>query len=149
MIKIYEDSDANQSNIYNRYLYIVDPYKIPRKTHFRGKCYEKENPTIIIHRMEQIIPSNYDTTLEFKITNSFILEQLKNTKGEFLLDRYIVEWKSKKYFLKRYNAIIYKIEGDIVVLFSKMYDMVNEVLIDREIKLNLLLTYIGQLKQYN
>ena len=77
------------------------------------------------------------------------LEQLKNTKGEFLLDRYIVEWKSKKYFLKRYNAIIYKIEGDIVVLFSKMYDMVNEVLIDREIKLNLLLTYIGQLKQYN
>lgn len=141
MIKIYEDKDTNCSNTYNRYLHIVDPYKIPIKTHFRRKCYEKENPTIIIHRMKQIIPSNYDTTLEFEITNSFILDQLKNIKGEFLFDRYIVEWKSKKYFLKRYNAIIYKIEGNIVVLFSKMYDMVNEVLIDREIKLNSLLTY--------
>lgn len=141
MIEIYEGSNANCSNIYNRYLHIVNPYKIPKKTHFRrGKGYEKTNPTILIHRMDQTIPNNYDTTLEFKITNDKLLEQLKNIEGEFLLDRYIVEWKSKKYFLKRYTASVYKIEYDIVVIFSKMYDMISEVIIDREIKLNSLLT---------
>jgi hypothetical protein len=137
MIEIYEGSNANCSNIYNRYLHIVNPYKIPKKSHFR-KVYERKNPTICIHRMKQIIPNNYDTTLEFKITDDKLLEELKNIKGEFLLDRYIVEWKSKKYFLKRYKTIIYKIENDIVVMFSNMYEMVNEVIIDREIKLNIL-----------
>ena len=90
MIEIYEGSDANCSNIYNTHLYIVEPYKIPRKPYFnRVKGYEKLNPTICIHRMSQTIPNNYDTTLEFKITNDTILEQLKNTEGEFLLDRYM------------------------------------------------------------
>jgi hypothetical protein len=141
MIEIYEGSNVNRSNIYNRYLRIVDPYKIPKKHYFRkSKNYEKENPTILIHRMDQTIPNNYDTTLEFKITNDKLLEQLKNTEGEFLLDRYIVECKSKKYFLKRYTASVYKIEYDIVVIFSKMYDIISEVIIDREIKLNSLLT---------
>lgn len=141
MIEIYEGSNANCSNIYNRYLRIVDPYKIPKKYYFRKyKNYERENPTILIHRMEQIITSNYDTTLEFKITEK-LLNDIKNipTGEEFLLDRYIVECKSKKYFLKRYIVVIYKIEDDIVVLFSKMYDMISEVIIDREIKLNSLL----------
>ncbi len=140
MIEIYEGNNAVCSNIYNRYLHIIEPYKIPKRKYFgKRKVYEKENP-ILIHKMAQIIPDNYTQTLEFKILDKELIEKLKNIEGEFLLDRYIVEWKSKKYFLNKYNSIIYKIEGDIVVIFSKMYQQINEVVLDRENKLNALLT---------
>ena len=149
MIKIYEGNSIKCSNIYNRYLRIIDPYHlgyIPRigSNHRKRKFNELNKgintPIRLRHRMSQIIPNKYNITLEFRISDSNLLNKLKEMgNNEFLLDRYIVEWNSKKYFLKRYNAVVYKIEGDIVVIFSKMYDIINEIKIDREIKLNLLL----------
>ena len=155
MIEIYEGNNVKCSNIYNRYIHVIDPFHIgyiaKPDTKLRKHKFNNLNkgiqPFRLTHRMSQIIPDNYDTTLEFKITDNDLLNKLKDVgNNEFLLDMYIVEWKCKKYFLKRYNAIVYKIEDNIVVIFSKMYDMVDEVTLDREIKL---IELLKSTSQYN
>jgi hypothetical protein len=57
------------------------------------------------------------------------LDVIKNHKGDFIVDRYIIEWK-KKITLKRYEeGVLHRVEGNIAIFFLKIMILSMKILL--------------------
>lgn len=137
IFEFYEGKNVKLSNIYDRFLRITDPFYIPTgaalkhrykvlgKRISKGQKIFDEQPMRHKERFEDYLLPGFQSK-EFKILDNKLLEDIKNYKGEFFIDRYIVEWNTKKYFLKRYKGTLHRIEGNITIFFFNQYDIILE-----------------------
>lgn len=137
IFEFYEGKNVKSSNIYDRFLRITDPFYIPSGSKLRhkykvlekriSKGYEifDEQPIRYKDRFEDYLLPEFEAK-EFKILDNKLLEDIENYKGEFFIDRYIVEWKTKKYFLKRYKGTLHRTEGNIAIFLLKQYNIIFE-----------------------
>lgn len=137
IFEFYEGKNVKQSYVYNTHVSIVDPFYIPTgyalkhrykllgKRILKGYEIFDEQPTRLTHRYDRYLLPGFHSK-EFEILDNKLLEDIKNHKEEFFIDRYIVEWKTKKYFLNRYKATLHRIEGNITIFFLNQYDAIWE-----------------------
>ncbi len=127
----YESINCETSNKYDRYIRFVDPFYIRR---LKNKFIKATNERYT-HKLSNFVDSGdvYDDGFhEFKLSKELFNEVIKND-GIFNINRYIVEWKTKNYFLKKYNDCkIFLIDDDIIVFRINHYDVVHEY----DLKLN-------------
>jgi hypothetical protein len=136
IFNFYEGKNVIQSYVYNHYLHIIDPFYMPKKS-LSQKIKRKSNriskglpsvderPIRFLHRYDKYLKPGF-SSIEFKILDFKLLQRVENHKGDFMIDRYIIEWETKKYFLKRCEGTLYRVEGNIAIFFLKQYDMINE-----------------------
>lgn len=145
LFELWEGKNCQRSHVYDKYIRFTCPFHIA-KWHLRDRRrrvkieIESKHNQIGEHKL--IKSKSQVHIVELTIAdNSLLQEILLNKEGEFLLDRYLIEWTSKKYFLYRYKASVYFIDNNIVVFkILLQYDRVDEVQLNRELLINNLLT---------
>jgi hypothetical protein len=107
IFEFYEGKNVKQSNVYNHYIHITDPFYIPTGSALKyqykrlsrrvlsGVSTVEKSPTKLVHRYDNYLPTSFKS-IEYKILNYNLLEDIKNHKGEFMIDRYVVEWNTRK-----------------------------------------------------
>ncbi len=148
IFSFYEGINVERSHVYDRYIRVTDQYRSfskrskPRRTDKFG--YLESAPTRIIHKLCHEWCDIQDTTthmimIEFKLLDDLLIKNILNHIGQYLIDRYIVEWKSGKYFLNRYKVSLSFVDGDIFIFNGSLYDTIDEVKLDRDMKISKLL----------
>jgi uncharacterized protein YeeX (DUF496 family) len=94
-----ERTSFNRMCIIITYILLILLYvKIKRKSNRISKGLPIDVKRIrFIHRYDEYLQPGF-SSIEFKILDSKLLDVIKNHKGDFIVDRYIIEWKTKSTF---------------------------------------------------
>lgn len=118
------------SHKYNRYYRMTDPFYIGTNRNIKLRIENKRkmpDPQRFFHWIKNDISDDgYNYFIEFKIINNKLLEDIKNNKDIFKINRYVPEWKTGDYFLQELEGVIHLIDNNIVVFKVKCIKQVNE-----------------------
>jgi len=138
LFELWEGKNCKRSHIYDKYIRFTCPFHIGRY-YLRSvrKGMQSKPNQVFKHKLLDELKIHI---VELTITDNSLLQEILNKDGEFLLDRYLIEWASKKYFLYRYKASVYFVDNNVVVFkILLQYDRVDEVQLNRELLIKKLL----------
>ena len=137
--KLFEGKNCHRSSFYDRYVHVPNIFGIVRFPRKQRPGYTERIPYKIINLLENCGKPQW---IELTIDDLDLLAEIKNYKGEFIVDRYIMS-SYNKYFLKRYYpATIHNIHYNTIIFKSDECDVIRENVVEaivRDEKLNELL----------
>lgn len=125
---LYQGSNCERSYKYTKYIHVTDPFYLGRPRISRGgkllyRGWMNAAPQRLTKRLDDREGPN--RFLELIITNPKLLRDITNHKGRCIVDRYISDWNTGKYFLESYSCTIYKIDNDVVVFDATFFSITD------------------------
>jgi len=115
---LYQGSNCERSYVYTKYIHVTDPFYMPKmRNKYRG--WVNTPPQRITKYLDDRQGPN--RFLELTITNPKLLRSITNHKGRCVVDRYISDWTTGKYYLESYSCTIYKIDKDVVIFDATFF----------------------------
>ena len=130
---LYETINCVKTNIYDRFIRVADPFYIKEIKGGKSKTRKFTNERFG-HKLDDFLTKEEKLEgihfIEFNITDDDLFMEMIEETGQFLCNRYLIEWNTGLYFKKDYICSILFRYDRTLVLKSNLLAIIREDLVD-------------------